>query len=285
MGVKKKISYKQGDWFAVPLESGGFAAGMIARRKRSIIVGYFFGWKWQTPPTLAEVERLRPKDAILVAQCGDLGLHRGTWPVIGSSSYDTAGWPLPQFVRHDSVSGKLSLITYADDDPSREISSTQVTEERSRSFPEDGVFGYAAIEAKLDDLLKNSALLSTRSSNGHTRSGNEAANPDENSRTDEEQAVLVHLAGQSSRSGTIYDPSVLAPLEDALMAAITKQGVGEFDGNEIGLNEATLFMYGPDADALFSAIESTLRSSDLVRGARVVVRYGGPGATERQVKL
>jgi len=39
-------SYSEGDWFAVPLRGGGFAAGVIARampRKEGVLLGYFFG--------------------------------------------------------------------------------------------------------------------------------------------------------------------------------------------------------------------------------------------------
>ena len=39
-----KASYREGDWFAVPLRDGGYAAGLIARANpKGVLLGYFFG--------------------------------------------------------------------------------------------------------------------------------------------------------------------------------------------------------------------------------------------------
>jgi hypothetical protein len=46
-----------------------------------------------------------------------------------------------------------------------------------------------------------------------------------------------------------------------------------------------LFLYGPDADKLFAGVEPVLRNYPLCQGAKVVLRYGGPGAPERVVEL
>jgi len=48
------------------------------------------------------------------------------------------------------------------------------------------------------------------------------------------------------------------------------------DGNEIGEGECTLFMFGPDADKLFAAIEAPVRASRMAKGGTIVKRYGGP---------
>jgi hypothetical protein len=70
-----------------------------------------------------------------------------------------------------------------------------------------------------------------------------------------------------------------------LIEVIEHDKLGEFDGNEVGVGGATLFMYGLDAEKLFAGIEATLRSYPLCKGARVVIRYGGPGAEQRQLML
>jgi hypothetical protein len=60
------------------------------------------------------------------------------------------------------------------------------------------------------------------------------------------------------------------------------------DGNEIGEGECTLFMYGPDADRLFAAIERRLRASRMAKGGSVVKRYGDaddPRVREVRIKL
>lgn len=99
-----------------------------------------------------------------------------------------------------------------------------------------------------------------------------------------DQAVLVYMDGQNLPD-EVYEEYDLSTIEDQLIEVIEKGGLGEFDGNEIGQGEAILYMYGPDAERLFSGIESVLRAYPLCKGARVVVRSGGLGAPEREVRL
>lgn len=93
----------------------------------------------------------------------------------------------------------------------------------------------------------------------------------------EGHAVLI-------RFDASYSPEELADLEDALSSLLNQAGVGEFDGNEIGPNETTLFLYGPDADVLFSVVRETLRQNALCERARVILRYGAPGSFQRELK-
>ncbi len=93
-----------------------------------------------------------------------------------------------------------------------------------------------------------------------------------------EHAVLVRLPG----AGAVAS---LDALEDALITAIDTAGVGEYDGNAAGPDEVILYMYGPDADELFDAIEEVLGTSDLPTGAYAVKRYGPPGSAEVRVDL
>lgn len=99
-----------------------------------------------------------------------------------------------------------------------------------------------------------------------------------------QQAVLVHLDG-TGLPEHIYEQYDLATIEDRLIEVIERERLGEFDGNEIGPVEATLYMYGPDAERLFAGIESILREYPLCQGARVEIRCGGPGAPLREVCL
>ncbi len=73
------------------------------------------------------------------------------------------------------------------------------------------------------------------------------------------QAVLVHLDSEGLPDD-VYRDNDLATLEDQLRQAIEAGGLGEFDGNEVGPTETTLYMYGPDAERLLGGIESTLRA-------------------------
>ncbi len=91
-----------------------------------------------------------------------------------------------------------------------------------------------------------------------------------------EHAVLVYLKLSNEHLGTSDEVDDVHELSDRLEEAIEAAEAGEFDGDEFGEGQCTLFMYGPDADALFAAIEPTLRGSPLSRGGYAIKRYGDP---------
>ncbi len=99
-----------------------------------------------------------------------------------------------------------------------------------------------------------------------------------------EQAVIVHLR-RTGLPEEIYEKYDISTLQDQLREAIVRQEVGEFDGNEIGPEEATLYMYGADAERLFEVVEPVLRAYPLSREGFVVIRRGPPGSPEREVSL
>ena len=94
-----------------------------------------------------------------------------------------------------------------------------------------------------------------------------------------EHAVVVHFFNYGST-----DLSRLFQLEKRLESAIAEKGVGEYDGNEIATDggDGFLYMYGPDADALFKAVKPILLETSFTRGAEAKLRYGPPktGAKE-----
>lgn len=94
-----------------------------------------------------------------------------------------------------------------------------------------------------------------------------------------DHAVVVYMPLQDGDMDTLFD------LEDALMEALDESGAGEFDGNELGAGEAVLYMYGPDADKLFSAVEKVLRGSAVAREGYAVKRYGAPTDNVREVRV
>jgi len=99
--------------------------------------------------------------------------------------------------------------------------------------------------------------------------------------TPPEHAVIVQFAYGST------DLSRLFALEERLEAAIAAAGVGEFDGNDIATDgsDGTLYMYGPDADALFAVVRPALEATDFMRGARARLRYGPPEDGIREVEV
>lgn len=74
------------------------------------------------------------------------------------------------------------------------------------------------------------------------------------------------------------DLSHLHEMEDRLQSAIANAGTGEYDGHEIAVDgsDGVLYMYGPDANALFGTIHPILEATPFMRGAKVMKRYGPP---------
>ena len=91
-----------------------------------------------------------------------------------------------------------------------------------------------------------------------------------------EQALLLHIRfdGSGSESAAASGRETLA---QRLADALHKSGAGSLDGSESGPDRCTLFMYGPDADAMWVAVEPVLRSRPFALGSHVVKRYGPPG--------
>lgn len=102
----------------------------------------------------------------------------------------------------------------------------------------------------------------------------------------EEHCVKVYLK-LSNEYGTPEEIEAIHELSDALEEAIQESGAGEFDGDEFGGGECTLYMYGPDADKLFEAIRKSLKSSPAATGGYALKRYGPPkeGVKEARVEL
>jgi hypothetical protein len=144
VGARK---FGAGDWFAVPLRNGGFGVGLIARGKKSLLVGYFFGPKQVTVPTLSDVVALSAADAILLARFGDLGLRQGVWPLLGrNESWDVKQWPMPVFVRYEVLTGRSFNVFYDETDPNFPPGVAE-------QAPSSDLFGYGALEKRLTRLL------------------------------------------------------------------------------------------------------------------------------------
>jgi len=101
--------------------------------------------------------------------------------------------------------------------------------------------------------------------------------PQPSSLATDEGCVLIYIRGEE------WDPMETA--QDKLMALLDNSDIGMFDGNEIGGDETVLFMYGPNAEALFDFIEPTLKADDYFRGAKAIVRQGPPQSPHREVIL
>ena len=89
-----------------------------------------------------------------------------------------------------------------------------------------------------------------------------------------------------------YGKSDLQPIldfKDKLEQTINEARVGRLDGIDIaeGGDDGYIYMYGPDAEQLFGAVNNTLESSGLMKGATARLRYGPPevGVKSKEVKI
>lgn len=89
-----------------------------------------------------------------------------------------------------------------------------------------------------------------------------------------EHAVLTYLPLLNDPFGSEREREIIADLAGQLQRAINDHNVGEFDGEEFGGGRCILYMYGPDADRLFSVVEPILKSNQLSNGSFVIKRYG-----------
>lgn len=152
--MPRRVKYMDGSWFSVPLRDSGFGVGRICRCATPVLFGYFFGPRRESVPQVEDLSRLKPPQAILRIRFGDLGLVRGEWKLIGCTPWDQNEWLLPPFVRVDPVSGLCTLVTYNPLDVSQELSKRKASPEEIRGLPEDGLWGYGAVELTLTKLLR-----------------------------------------------------------------------------------------------------------------------------------
>lgn len=86
----------------------------------------------------------------------------------------------------------------------------------------------------------------------------------------EESDLLVVLKLSNRQMGTNQERQEIEAFADELAAAIEAEGVGEYDGDELGGGECTLFFCGPDIDKLQAVLRPLLKRSPLCRGAMLV---------------
>ena len=61
-------------------------------------------------------------------------------------------------------------------------------------------------------------------------------------------------------------------------------GRGVIHGDEFSSDEATLYIYGPDAQAMFNAIKPALLAAKLAAGSHALLRYGAPDETSVKIE-
>jgi hypothetical protein len=122
--------------------------------KEGVLLGYFFGPKRDTVPTLDEISSLSASDAALVERFGDLGILDGTWPLVGhADAWDRDAWPIPTFGRSEELTGRAFMVIYDDADPNRVLREERIDASELVTMPRDGLSGAGAVETILTRLL------------------------------------------------------------------------------------------------------------------------------------
>ena len=85
-----------------------------------------------------------------------------------------------------------------------------------------------------------------------------------------EQDLLVVLRLSNRLMGTNQERMDLDAFAEDLNTEVTNAGVGEYDGNELGAGECTLFFCGTNLEALQAVLHPLLKRSPLCRGAQFV---------------
>lgn len=154
MGRRRKLPYREGTWFSVPLTPSGYAIGIVSRMDgKGTVWGYFFGPVRGSSPVPEDIQNLGSQDAAASYMFGDLGLLDGDWPVLcDSEDWRREDWPLPAFVRTSPEDGWAFKIVYSDADLSL-ISEEPCSLDLADELPPDLLDGSGAIEIMLSRQL------------------------------------------------------------------------------------------------------------------------------------
>jgi hypothetical protein len=144
-----------GDWFAVPLPDGTWAAGRVVRKEAWAFLGYYFGPRLRQQPTLADVQHLTAQDAVKVSNSDIYLVTSGICPILGGrNNWDPSDWPVPLFSRNEPQSENYFLCSLPDYQPltAREKCQPTSLEEYLR-FPFVGISFSGAVTNGLNSLL------------------------------------------------------------------------------------------------------------------------------------
>jgi len=134
------------------------------------------------------------------------------------------------------------------------------------------VLGNCAVLLFLSSILIVN-ILTAQKSNGSEATGSDG------------QALIIHLRLSDNNAGTPEERKKIFELEDRMINVIDKSGAGEYDGNEIGGGEFTMYVYGRSAERLWGIVAPVLKTFGPRAGSYLIKRYGKPGAKQERVLL
>ncbi|CAN5415205.1 hypothetical protein BH09SUM1_BH09SUM1_30100 [soil metagenome] len=160
---RRSWNYHEGEWYSVPLGTGGFGAVLIAYRNQKqkyLFVGYFYGPRSGEPPALDVCAQREPGEALLISKCSALAIKEGEWMLIGQHPEWRDGlWPLPHFVRNPSDltphSPPLCIVYDPRVSLAEPVEETPCTKEEASLLPEDVFAGSLWASEGLNILISS----------------------------------------------------------------------------------------------------------------------------------
>lgn len=156
----RKVVYREGTVFLVPLRSGDFARGLVARasKRGKIIFGCFWGPRI-TKQSDVSFDDLLPSTCVLKCRFGDLGLINRSWPILGQiPNWERDSWPMPEFEsRNVEAGGKKLISKYDDRDPGKKL-ECYLGKGAVTNLP-DVMYGFGALEIKLSTIIKDTLVI------------------------------------------------------------------------------------------------------------------------------
>lgn len=152
------VRLTEGDVFAIPLEDGGFAVGLIACvDKEGFTFGYFFGPRRKDVPAMDGLGVLDVEAAVYARKFSDYGISAGEWPIIGHlANWNRADCPLPSFCKAPSPGYEhrpYFLVDYSPENLVIAVGRRRVSAESCKNHPKDGISGHAALITVLSGIL------------------------------------------------------------------------------------------------------------------------------------
>lgn len=151
----------------------------------------------------------------------------------------------------------------------------------SEPFEPVGIFSVFTARG-IDERISKALGIPRRTDTGATEKDHRSTADEQASDGDDaEQAVIVRLEPWPERRDGL--PLDIMEVEDHLANAVRAADAGEYDGHGVSKDEVEFFLYGPDAERLFAAVEPVLRKWPLT--GYVLKRQGPPGSRETRIEL
>lgn len=99
-----------------------------------------------------------------------------------------------------------------------------------------------------------------------------------------EHAVILHILLEREMPDPV-EMERYHDLQDELEKAIHAAHAGELDGDEWGEGMCVIYMYGPDAEALWEAVAPVLEKHQFPAGSHAVKRTGPPGSPQETIRM